>query len=800
MNRLVLTGMVAITAFSAMAMPTKQDLAKAGTLVAELMADDVEAFKAKSKTAVQVADASVGYADRAETEAAKFLLLKGAITYYVKGDEYDKAADIALKLKNEIKEVPPSVLAEILGKATSRITSKKAPKLYSVYNTVRIQAKAQEDVAAMKKKLSKVNSDAVRLQYAEAVAVSGDWKTALEEFAKTKHEVSQIAKSELEGKAKSDEAGEFWWSYKVSYPDAEETVRAHAAALYRKALAAGEISGLREDLIKKRIEDYPELAVNAPVVQTAVNSPVRAGVKRVAPPDLSPGKVPDAKAFDLGDGVKLELVGCPAGEFTMGCSGDAKRIDYKHKVKITRHFWISKYQVTARQFEKFKAIDNQLKSSAGEQGGGDIPVNLTLDLAREFCANLNRKFKSSLPEGYVFRFPTDAEWEYALRANATDEKDLYVRMLGGDDSAVKECLSEYKAVFKGMSPAGSGPKANAWGLSNMLGNGLQFVLDTVDESVVREYQGMNSPDKELRGARGTATLDNERGGFVYAAEEVDPLHGDGVGRFALARGMAHSPNKASPAYARFVQTYLNKYYAMVMWTVRICLGPDLVSEKNVSNAPVKVDATESQGGLTVSAGASGDIEFVKCPAGKVSVQLNNKKDAPGIVKEVDIQRPFWIVRSCLNASQIKTLGGGSAFGSKVLELLGNKVPKDYVVRRPTLAEIEYVFKNKTNKFGLGYFGKGVRLVDRLMDTDLTFWDRKKHPQVVIQILGKPCLEANGLFYADNDDAFGLSRMFDWGGGWAVHPVKWDKGHASDGDVIVIGPDVVSEWKARNGKK
>ena len=106
MKRLVVLG-VLTSAAVALAMPTKDELKKAQPLVAELMAPTLADFKAKKKTAAEVGDVSVDFAAKAETEAAKFLLLKGALTYYVRGDEYDKAADAVETLKSSVAQIPP---------------------------------------------------------------------------------------------------------------------------------------------------------------------------------------------------------------------------------------------------------------------------------------------------------------------------------------------------------------------------------------------------------------------------------------------------------------------------------------------------------------------------------------------------------------------------------------------------------------------------------------------------------------------------------------------------------------------
>ena len=61
------------------------------------------------------------------------------------------------------------------------------------------------------------------------------------------------------------------------------------------------------------------------------------------------------KSFDLGNGVKLEMVLIPAGEFLMGSpdSDNNAAADEKpqHRVRITKPFYLGKYLVTQEQWE-----------------------------------------------------------------------------------------------------------------------------------------------------------------------------------------------------------------------------------------------------------------------------------------------------------------------------------------------------------------------------------------------------------------------------------------------------------------
>ena len=149
--RLLAMAMMLLGSSVALAMPTQQELKKAQPLVAELMAPIMDDFKAKKKTAAEVADAAVKYAGEAETEAAKFMLYRSSIPYYVRGEAYDKAADAVEQMKANVKDVPAEVVAEIISKATVRANKEKAPRLFELYQQAKTQATAEKDVKELRR-------------------------------------------------------------------------------------------------------------------------------------------------------------------------------------------------------------------------------------------------------------------------------------------------------------------------------------------------------------------------------------------------------------------------------------------------------------------------------------------------------------------------------------------------------------------------------------------------------------------------------------------------------------------------
>jgi formylglycine-generating enzyme required for sulfatase activity len=136
--------------------------------------------------------------------------------------------------------------------------------------------------------------------------------------------------------------------------------------------------------------------------------------------------VPVEREVDLGNGVKMTLVLIPPGEFLMGTGKSDEQLlrEYpkvplstfarerpQHRVRITRPFWLGKYEVTQEQWTAVMG-GNPSKSK-----GAKKPVeSVSWHDVQGFFAQLNARMLAG-----HFRLPTEAEWEYGCRAgSATD--------------------------------------------------------------------------------------------------------------------------------------------------------------------------------------------------------------------------------------------------------------------------------------------------------------------------------------------------------------------------------------------
>jgi len=161
-------------------------------------------------------------------------------------------------------------------------------------------------------------------------------------------------------------------------------------------------------------------------------------------------------------GMKLKLI--PAGEFMMGApesNDDAHQTEKpQHKVRITKPFYLGVYLVTQAEYEQVMA-----KNPSRFEGATRPVESVSWDDAVEFCQKLSSR------EGWVYRLPTEAEWEYACRANTTTRYSF-----GDDPASLGECAYYAENSYDETHPVGE-KKPNAWGLYDMHGNVCEWCAD-----------------------------------------------------------------------------------------------------------------------------------------------------------------------------------------------------------------------------------------------------------------------------------------------------------------------------------
>jgi formylglycine-generating enzyme required for sulfatase activity len=194
------------------------------------------------------------------------------------------------------------------------------------------------------------------------------------------------------------------------------------------------------------------------------------------------------------------------GKFPMGCSEGDNECDADekptHPVTITKGFWLEQTPVTQEAYQRVKG------TNPSHFRGEKRPVeNVSWNQANEYC------------EAAGGRLPTEAEWEYAARANSREPR-----------YGEPKTIAWYSENSGGQTHDVGLKKANLWGLQDMLGNVWQWTIDWYDE----KYYA-NSPSKDPTGPAAGKYRVLRGGSWIYDSRYLrasDRVRGEPDYRFA----------------------------------------------------------------------------------------------------------------------------------------------------------------------------------------------------------------------------------------------------------------------------
>ena len=163
--------------------------------------------------------------------------------------------------------------------------------------------------------------------------------------------------------------------------------------------------------------------------------------------------------------IGMEFVYIPAGEFEMGSPLDEEGRDsdegpVRH-VTIEKAFYMGKYEVTQKQWREI------MGGNPSSFEGDDLPVEMvSWNDVQKFIKKLNKKEGTD-----KYRLPSEAEWEYACRADTITRYSF-----GDDESKLGDYAWYHDNSHYNTHPIGQ-KKPNSWGLYDMHGNVWEWVQD-----------------------------------------------------------------------------------------------------------------------------------------------------------------------------------------------------------------------------------------------------------------------------------------------------------------------------------
>jgi formylglycine-generating enzyme required for sulfatase activity len=187
------------------------------------------------------------------------------------------------------------------------------------------------------------------------------------------------------------------------------------------------------------------------------------------------GKEPGEVRND--NGLKMKLVWCPPGEFTMGRSeleNEQGNDERPVEVTVANGYWMGKYEVTQSEWKQVMATE-PWKNKELTMRGADFPATFVdWDDVNDFCRRLTARERAAkrLPAAWEYTLPNEVQWERACRAGTKTDFSF------GDDVSN---LDEYAWFTKNAWNTDEGyahrvgqKRPNPWGLHDMHGNVLEL--------------------------------------------------------------------------------------------------------------------------------------------------------------------------------------------------------------------------------------------------------------------------------------------------------------------------------------
>ena len=253
-------------------------------------------------------------------------------------------------------------------------------------------------------------------------------------------------------------------------------------------------------------------------------------VRFVPPTKRTPELPKDDGQEPISNSIGMTLKLIPAGEFFMGSPDDAieaeKNEKPSHRVRISKPFYLGVSEVTQGQYEAVMGNNPSYFSANG--GGKDRVAGQSTDRypvesvswldAIQFSNKLSEKEREKpfyeidgpdirVPDwnGQGYRLPTEAEWEYACRANASTP----TRFSFGDNVVELGVYGWFDGNSEQRTHPVSQKRPNGFGLYDMHGNVWEWCWDWYGEG----YYNQSAADDPTGPVGATARVGRGQGWY-----------------------------------------------------------------------------------------------------------------------------------------------------------------------------------------------------------------------------------------------------------------------------------------------
>jgi eukaryotic-like serine/threonine-protein kinase len=222
-----------------------------------------------------------------------------------------------------------------------------------------------------------------------------------------------------------------------------------------------------------------------------------------------PEKRPEPLPREFANSLDMKMVRIPAGEFLMGAPQDEPGAEAtekpQHSVRITKPFYIGRYEITQGEYAK---VTGKTPAHFSSTGAGKDRV-ATLDTSRfpvemvswieatAFCRLLS-ELPAEKAAGRRYRLPTEAEWEYACRAGTSTPVYLGGSLSFGEANirADQPYGTDVKGPELGRTTTVGSYVRNPWGLCDMAGNVAEWCQDWYDQGYYGRSPVVDPPGPE----------------------------------------------------------------------------------------------------------------------------------------------------------------------------------------------------------------------------------------------------------------------------------------------------------------